>query len=406
LALALGLSLLSLAPSDAFAQLDPERRRVFQAGYAWPMKENGPIAAYGYYYHNQPDFPRTNLILRLAVAPVYLDSELGIRHVFGPQTDLSVGISGGGFADSYAEIRQGNYFEGESFTGHTGEGSVALHHLFTPGRTVPVYGVVRGAVHGAFYQRDEDTDRAFEVPESRGTGHTRVGLRVGGREPYLSPKLAAELSAWYEGQFRFSEQDYGFNGDRRIESQSHLFWARALLAYTFEKTGQYMETSLTLGTSLSPDRFSAYRLGSSLPLVAQFPLTLPGYHIQEISADQFALLTGSYLQPLGPQSRWAVGVFGSGAAVDYLAGLAQPGNWHAGVGGGLFFRSKSHAWEMGVAYSYGVEAIRGDGRGAHTVTFLLQYDVDAEQRAGARPFWSPVVNSSIWRGLVRVFGGS
>jgi hypothetical protein len=55
------------------------------------------------------------------VAPTYVDSEFGLNHALAPQTDLAVGIAGGGFADSYSEIRRGRFLERESFTGHDGE---------------------------------------------------------------------------------------------------------------------------------------------------------------------------------------------------------------------------------------------------------------------------------------------
>ena len=35
-------------------------------------------------------------MLRLALAPVYLDSELGFVHGLGPQTDFAIGAAGGG----------------------------------------------------------------------------------------------------------------------------------------------------------------------------------------------------------------------------------------------------------------------------------------------------------------------
>ena len=56
--------------------------------------------------------------LRLAVAPVYLDSELGFVNGLGPNTDLGIGVAGGGFADSYNEIRGGTYYPSESFEGN------------------------------------------------------------------------------------------------------------------------------------------------------------------------------------------------------------------------------------------------------------------------------------------------
>ncbi len=399
--LAMGLVLLSIA---ARAQLDPVGRRVFQAGYSLPLHEYGPLAAYGYYYYNAPDVPRTNLTLRMAIVPVYVDSELGIRHALGPQTDLGVGLSGGGFADSYSEVRRGNYFTSESFNGHAAEANTSLFHLFNPGQRMPLYAILRGGVHESFYEPSRDTAPTFQVPENETTFLVRTGLRLGGREPYLMPPLAGEVSIWYQGAFRTRPQAYGFDGDRQIESASHLFWTRGLLAYTFPASGQHFEVSLNLGTSVNADRFSAYRLGGSLELMSEFPLRLPGYHLQEISAGQYALLDASYQVPLLPSRRLSAGVFGSIAVVDYLKGLEQPGNLHGGVGGALLYRSPSDAWQFGFAYSYGVAAIREHGRGASTFSFLVQYDLDALTRAGGKPFWDPLKGANIWRGILGIFG--
>ena len=99
------LWLLLLTPYFVFAQLDPVRRDLLQLGYNQPLEGHAPFAGYAFFYHNQPDFLRTNLTLRLAVAPVYLDSELGFVGGLGPNTDLGVGVAGGGFSDNYYEIR-------------------------------------------------------------------------------------------------------------------------------------------------------------------------------------------------------------------------------------------------------------------------------------------------------------
>jgi hypothetical protein len=113
------------------------QRRVFQAGYALPLHEHGPVAAYAFYYHNEPHFLQTNLTLRLAVVPVFVDSEFGILEALSPHTDLALGLSGGGFADSFSEIREGDYITAESFTGHSAELNASVYHLFNPGDDRP-----------------------------------------------------------------------------------------------------------------------------------------------------------------------------------------------------------------------------------------------------------------------------
>ena len=121
-------------PMVASAQIDPAKRDLVQFGYNQPVEGRAPLAGYMYYYHNQPDFLRTNLTLRLALAPTYLDSELGLGHALGPNTDLGLGLAGGGFADSYNEIRGGKWIERESFDGYGAELSANIYHLFNPGQ--------------------------------------------------------------------------------------------------------------------------------------------------------------------------------------------------------------------------------------------------------------------------------
>ena len=128
-------------------------------------------------------------------------------------------------------------------------------------------------------------------------------MRWGGREPTLFPSLAMELSAWYEGIFRTESGTYGFN-DRKLEPRSHLFWGEALLAYTLPDWKHSIYLSLTAGSSVDPDRLSTYRLGALLPLVSEFPLSLPGYYYQEISAKSFGLFGVNYIIPLDEKQRW------------------------------------------------------------------------------------------------------
>jgi hypothetical protein len=49
----------------------PVIRNQIQLGYDQPITGKGPQALYLYYYRNDPEFLRTNLTLRLAVAPAY-----------------------------------------------------------------------------------------------------------------------------------------------------------------------------------------------------------------------------------------------------------------------------------------------------------------------------------------------
>jgi len=384
-----------LGPGHALGQIDPVKRELLQFGYNGAFEGHSPLAAYAFYYLNRPGFLETNMTLRLAVAPTYLDSELGIKHVLGELTDLGIGVAGGGYADSYYEIRGGKYIPSESFDGYGGETSLSLYHLFNPGQQIPLNGMLRGIAHFSTYDTLEQTAPGFSLPDNHGTLNVRTGLRFGGREPTLFPSLAMELSVWYEGMFRTRNQTYGF-GDRQLEPHSHLVWAEALLAYTFPELKHSFYLNLTAGTSVDADRFSAYRLGALLPMASEFPLSLPGYYYQEISASRFVLLGGNYIVPLDQHQRWNVSVTAATSGVDYLRGLEQPGHWHSGVGAGVFYTTPS--WRVMVGYGYGVDAIRSGGRGAHSIGILVQLDLAHAKEV----FYNE--SPSQFRGLQRIFG--
>lgn len=389
-------------PFSARGQIDPEPRRLIQLGYNQPLEGRAPIAGYGFFYYNRPQFLHTNWTLRLALAPIYLDAELGFEGVGTPDTDVSVGVAGGGFADTYSEIRQGVYRREESFTGHSAELSASVYHLLNPGWRVPLYLIGRGTAHRAIYADDSTTGENFEVPNDINMFSFRSGLRLGGREPLLTTPLAFELSLWYEGFFRDDSGLYGFNGDRRVQPHTHLFWGRTFLKYTFEESQQYFDVGLTMGTSIRPDRLSTYRLGGVLPFVSEYPLTIPGYYFQEISAQRFALLNAEYSVPITPQKNWRFTFYGAAGLVDYLEGLEQPGRWHTGVGGGITYVSPRRAWFVSLIYGHGFNALRDGEKGANQIGLLFQYDFDAFRKADPRPF-EPRLSPYRSRGGERIF---
>jgi hypothetical protein len=381
----------------ARAQIDPVKRELIQIGYNAAFEGHAPLSAYAFYYRNQPDFLRTNLTLRLAIAPTYLDSELGIHGVFDELTDLGIGVAGGGYADSYNEIRRGKYLPEESFDGFGGGVNLSLYHLFNPGYRIPLNGVLRGGVHYATYADAGQTASDFRLPDSMGIFDVRTGLRWGGREPTLFPSLAMELSIWYEGSFRSEADVYGINSDRKISARSHLFWGEAYLAYKLPDIGHSFSINITAGTSVESDRLSAFRLGGFLPLVAEYPLSLPGYYYQELTAERFALLGANYTVPLDKHQRWNVTATAATAVVDYLSGFEQPGQWHSGVGAGVFYTSRT--WRVMVDYGYGIDAIRSGGRGAHSIGLLLQLDLEP-----AREAFFKAEPPGRWRGFERMLG--
>ncbi len=170
---------------------------------------------------------------------------------------------------------------------------------------------------------------------------------------------------------------YGINDDRTIESAAHLFWGSAALSYTWPKSKQNLFVRIVAGTSVDADRFSAYRLGGYLPLIAEYPLSLPGYYYQEFSARDFALINASYILPIAPNQRWNLEFNGATAYIDYLpgTGVGQPSNWDSGVGAGIMYRSPSDKFKCIISYAYGVDALRASGRGASSVCLLIQVDL-------------------------------
>lgn len=378
-------------------------RELIQLGYNAAFEGHAPLAGYAFYYRNEPNFLHTNVTLRLAIAPTYLDSEIGFSHLLGEQTGLGVGVAGGGFADSYDEIRHGTFYQSESFDGYGGEGSVSIYHRFNPAQEIPLNGVLRGLVHYSTYSANDNTASTFRVPSDETAFSVRTGFRWGGKEPILFPSLAMELSVWYEGYFRSTPDTYGFPtnglpGDRHVNGQSHLFWATALLAYTMPHLGHAFYVNITAGTSLDADRFSAYRLGALLPMVSEFPLSLPGYYYQEISARQFVLLAGNYMVPLDDKKRWNVTINAATAGVDYLPGEGQPGNSLSGAGIGILYQTSYFKAMLG--YAYGFDAIRDNGRGANSVGILMQFDL-----GHAKQDLLNASDVSRWRGWGRMFNG-
>ena len=135
-------NLLFSVTSLIFAQIDPKHRNLLELGYDQPIVGQGPQAVYAYYYYNNPEFIRTNMALRLAVAPAYLYSELGFKQLLSPYTDIGIGLYGGAFGDNYYEVRQGHYYKNESFDGYGGGTALSVYQLLNPGMRIPLNLVV------------------------------------------------------------------------------------------------------------------------------------------------------------------------------------------------------------------------------------------------------------------------
>jgi hypothetical protein len=256
--------------------------------------------------------------------------------------------------------------------------------------------MLRGGFSYASYARRSDSPEDFVLPPNQPVATLRAGLRFGGEEPRLDPAFALELSAWYEGQFRFEPGDYGFDGDRSVERVVHRFWGRGLFVYTLPDSRQRLTIGVIAGGSVHPDRFSAYRVGGVFTLASEFPLVLPGYFAGELSARSLVLMGATYSMPLEPARRWFLTAAGSTGRVITTPGLEQPGAWNTGVGAGVTYLSLSKSWKVSLFYGHGVNAVRGDHRGGNALTLEIQYDL--KRRGGARTEPDP---SSFFERMVR-----
>jgi len=370
-----GAALWLLTLVCALAQIDPISRNQVQLGYDQALSGDGPQALYAYYYLSVPEFQRTNLALRLAVAPVYFDGELGIRSVVSPHTDFGIDVYGGGFSENYYEVNQGDYLRDESFDGHGGGTALSLYQLLNPGQLIPLNFVARGGFLYSAYTKTADTADTFTLPDDRVNLFTRVGLRLAGMEPLLYPDIGLEFSVWFERRWRSSTGSYGFDGDRSVNSAVNLYWVYAAFNYAWtNRIEQKIHFAAIAAGSDDADRFSAWRLGGTLPLVSEFPLILPGYYYEEISAQRFASLDAAYAISLDALKRWEVRVEGAGACVDFLPGFEQPNAWQMGVGVGVLYTFPNEILKLGVNYGYGFNALRDGHRGAQSVGFVLQCD--------------------------------
>ena len=369
-----------LAGINCSAQIDPEHRSLLELGYDQPLTGQGPQAIYAYYYYNTPDLFKTNTALRLAVAPAYLDGELGFKQLLSPTTDVGIGFNGGAFGANYYEVRQGQYYKSESFDGDGGGASVSIYQLLNPGMLIPVNVIARGGVLDSTYLDTSETADDFTLPRNQIMGYTREGIRVAGKEPLLYPDLGLELSVWFERQWRLDSQQYGYNNDRSISPNVNLYWLYAGLNYAWTNSGQKISFSFTGGGSTDADRFSAWRLGGVLPLVSEFPLMLPGYYYEELTATRFQHFYAVYDVPLDSDHRWDFRLEAATAHLDYLPCFEQRSSWQTGAGGGLSFTTKSKKLEIILRYGYGFNAIRDGKEGAQSIGLLFQYNFGARKK--------------------------
>ncbi|MEI6195252.1 MAG: hypothetical protein WCS42_13075 [Verrucomicrobiota bacterium] len=381
-----GAAALTLVAFNASAQIDPAPRQLMELGGDASVTDSGPMGAYAFYYWNMVNVPTTNQFLRLVIAPVYVDSELGFKGLLGEHTDLGIGAFGGLYANSYQEVDGGRWYKNQSFNGNGGGASVSLYHLFNPDQHIPLNGVLRARMNYESFDTTSDTANNFVLPESQPVITYRAGLRWGGKEPMLGPVLAMEVSGWYELEQRTAPGGYGFGNDRELERVSQRFFGRAQLNYTTLESKHYIVAGLQGGGTVNADRLSAYRLGGVLPYTKEFPLTIPGYFYQELSAKSFGLAYAGYTIPFGSQDQWSLIGNGGAALVDYVDGTGQAGAFNSGIGAGVGYNAPSQRWKVMSLFGYGFEARREHGQGGYSLGMAFQYNFGSLQYAGMKEY--------------------
>ena len=376
-------ALLALVASPARAQIDDALRFQLETGYEQGFLQPGPKSPYVYLYVNRPNIHNSSATLRMALAPVYLDTELGIRKAFGDFADAGIGFSGGGWAFGQTEVFRGDEKRGEEFVGHGGGPSVSLYPHFGNLGPAPLNGVLRVSGTYADYRRSRSTAPQFALPDNEWTAAFRAGLRYGGQPPGLDRAPAGEASVWVERRQREHSVAYGYNGDRLAEGETNLYWTRLLFAYTL-KDGIIMGAGVNAGGGAGVDRFSAYRLGGMLLNNSEFPLAIPGYFGQEIAASRFAHVWLRGGLPLDDAKRFVFNVFAAGATITPVTGTDAGGAQHLGLGTGLEFAPRRAALKGMISYGYAPTAARGSGRGGQGVALSLELDFNPAKYTATR----------------------
>jgi hypothetical protein len=373
--LAAGMALLLLVTVPAHAQIDPAPREILHLGANASLTDSGPFGAYAFYYWNMPNVPTTNEVLRFAIAPTYVDSDLGFQGLLGPQTDLAVGAFGGFFANNYQEVDDGRYYKDRSFNGNSVGGRVSLYHRVNPDQMIPLSLVLRESVSYVDYNDTDNTGNGFALPNNQPVLTTRAGFRWGGKEPVLTPKLAMEVSGWYEWEHRTESGNYGYATDPyQLNPDNQRIFGRIMANYLTLESKQYITVSLQGGWDVDADRLGCFRLGGMLPYTKEFPLIIPGYFYQELSAKSFGLANVTYGIPIDSAYHWYWINQAAAAVVDYVEGTGQPGAFNSGVGTGIGYNAPSHRWKIYSLLGYGIQAHRTDGDGGFSLGVAFQYN--------------------------------
>ena len=356
-----------------YTLIDAESRVSLQVGAETPLRGNGPLTGYGYFFYTRPRFLDEDLYLRLVIPPGYLISELIHDHWPSQHSAVGVGVSGGLWADSQGQFRDGRFEEEESFSGHSA-GATLAYYLRGPkiGGLLPLQGQIRANPRYIWYDRTDDTSHDFRLPDNTAIYDVRAGIRLGGVPPELFPEVSLELSVWHAVSYRDKAGRYGL--PERPEKSRHLTqrtWTRVGGIYTF--WGTQVSAFLNAGIAEDADALSAFRLGGGSRLRAEFPLLLHGYNIEEIFARRFLLVNLAYRFPIWPgQDRVHLQLLADYAWVDYIQGHRLPRSGLAGVGANLSV-ALTRRITLAVGYGYGVDAPRNGGFGGHAVNMQVEY---------------------------------
>jgi hypothetical protein len=356
-----------------YTLMDAESRTYLEGGVETPLRGNGPWTGYGYLFVTRPHFLDEDLYARLVIAPGYLTSELIHDHWPSRNSAVGIGVSGGLWADSQVEFRDGRFEKEESFAGNSAGGTLA-YYLRGPqiGGLLPLEGQIRATPKYVWYDRTSDTARRFRLPEESAIYEMRVGIRLGGVPPDLFPDDALELSLWHTVSYRDKAGRYGLA--EQPEQSEHLTqrtWTRVGGSYAV--WGTQASVFLNAGIAENVDPLTAFRLGGGLRLRAEFPLLLHGYYVEEIFARRFLLVNLADRFPIWPgQDRVHLQLFADYAWVDYIKGHHLPRSGLAGVGANLSI-ALTKRMTLAVGYGYGIDAPRNHRFGGQEVDTQFEF---------------------------------
>jgi hypothetical protein len=356
-----------------YTLMDDGDRLNLEFGAETPLRGNGPFTGYGYFFYTRPHFLDEDLYLRLVIPPGYLISELIRDHWPSRNSAVGVGISGGLWAESQVEFRDGRFEKEESFSGHSAGGTFA-YYLRGPkiGGLLPLEGQIRANPKYVWYDRTGDTSRRFRLPENSAIYDARAGIRLGGVPPQLFPNVALELSVWHAVSYRETAGRYGL--PERLAETEHLTqrtWTRVGGIYTF--WGTQASAFLNAGIAEDTDALSTFRMGGGLRLRAEFPLMLHGYNIEEVFARRFWLANVAYRFPIWPgQDRVHLQLLADYARVDYIRDHRLPRTGLTGVGANLSVALTKRI-TLVVGYGYGIDARRHHGFGGHDIDAQVEF---------------------------------